>query len=111
MKFTKSGLFGEYLTIACYKIKLYNIIAHRKKTVLGEIDIVAQRGSFIAFIEVKTRTNYVEDMLCKIKQQKRIKRAAEIFLQQNPCYASFNVRFDLSIIRPWKIPVICYNAF
>ena len=52
MKFIKSGLFGEYLTIVIYKLKFYNILAHRKKTILGEIDFIAQKPEKNMYVHV-----------------------------------------------------------
>ncbi len=51
----KFGLFAEKATMLFLWIKGYKIIAWRYKNNLGEIDIIALKGKFIVFIEVKAR--------------------------------------------------------
>ena len=52
MKSYRLGLFAEYLAMLIYKVKFYNIVHHRKKNFVGEIDIIACKGTQIVFIEV-----------------------------------------------------------
>lgn len=78
----------------------------------GEVvDIVVKRKSTIVFIEVKARSSELDDRFVSLNQQKRITRAAEIFLKNNPKYQQFNVRFDLVVIKPYKLPLIIKNAW
>lgn len=78
---------------------------------ISEIDIICQRGKTLVFIEVKARKNDVDDVICSKFQQQKIIRAAEIFLQQNPKYKNFDLRFDLVIVKPYKFPTIIKNAW
>ena len=81
------GAWGEaaargYLTRAGYRIVDCNF-----RTRFGEIDIIAQDGEYLVFVEVKTRKNarfaaareYVTP-----QKQARILAAAEIWLQGHP---------------------------
>lgn len=111
MKTASFGLFAEYAAILLYSLKLYNILHHRMRNFGGEIDIVAKRKETIVFIEVKARSSDLDDRFVSLNQQKRIKRAAEIFLKNNPKYHRFNVRFDLVIIKPYKLPFVIKNAW
>lgn len=67
----------------------------------GEIDIIAIDGADMVFIEVKFRSydtfGSAEGMVSKAKQQKII-NAANIYLQENTKYDSYNYRFDVIAI-------------
>lgn len=105
------GLLAEYLTIFFYKLTFHHILHHRMRNYGGEIDIVALRAKQLVFIEVKARKTIINDQILLEKQQQRIKKAAEIFLMRNRKYENYNVRFDLVIIRPYKLPMIIKNAW
>ena len=105
------GLFAEYLTLLIYKIKFYQIIHHRKKNFVGEIDIIARKKSRLVFIEVKARKNSITENIVSQSQQNRIRRSAELFLSNNNKYAGYDIRFDLVFVQPFKLPVIIKNAW
>ena len=107
----KFGLFAEYLVMLLYILRFYNIIGHRKRNFAGEIDIICQRAKVIVFIEVKARGNDLDDVLCGKYQQDRIRRSAEVFMQRNPKYHGFDMRFDLVLIRPYRWPLLIKNAW
>lgn len=111
MKSYYLGLFAEYLTILLYKLKFYTILSHRKKTYLGEVDIIAYRGNTLVFIEVKARKNGISGLNLSLHQQKRVTKAAELFISKNPRYSNYDIRFDLVIISPYKLPIIIKNAW
>ncbi len=87
-----------------YLLGFYGILEHRFKTKVGEIDLICKRFSTIVFVEVKARSGCYDDVLCAKHQQKRIIRAAEWFLFENPKYAGYNLRFDLILIQPYNWP-------
>ncbi len=105
------GLLAEYLVMLLYRLRFYSVIGHRKRNYAGEIDIICQRGKLIVFIEVKARGNELDDVLCKANQQNRIRRSAEVFMQRNRKYDGFDMRFDLVVVRPYKMPQIIQNAW
>lgn len=107
----KTGLFAEYLTMLLYKLKFYQIISHRHKTFVGEIDLIALRGRKLVFIEVKSRQEGLLHGTVSVKQQARIRRAAEVFLSQSKKYDGYDIRFDLVVIQPCKWPIIIRNAW
>lgn len=105
------GLIAEYICILIYKLKFYQILHHRKRFYVGEIDIIALRNKEIVFIEVKARSSKFDNRLLSSHQQQRIKRAAEVFLSSNTLYSGYNIRFDLVIVNPYKFPIIIKNAW
>jgi putative endonuclease len=105
------GLVAEYLAIIIYSSKFYKILHHRKRYYVGEVDIIAARGQQFVFIEVKARCSDIDDKILSTTQQRRIKRAASIFLSNNPKYQNYLIRFDLVIIKPYSLPIIIDNAW
>lgn len=51
------GIEGENAAAKFLEKKGYRIISRNYKTHIGEIDIIAQDGNTIVFVEVKTRGN------------------------------------------------------
>ncbi len=105
------GIIAEYIVAIFYILKFYSILERRYKNHFGEIDIICVRGKTVVFIEVKARSSNIDDVLCNLKQQKRIRNAAIIFLQKNHQYKDYDIRFDLAVIRPYKLPQIIKNAW
>lgn len=105
------GLYAEYLVMLIYKLRFYSIIAHRMRNFVSEIDVICQRGRTIVFVEVKWRSSEIDDVLCTIAQQQKIRRAAEVFLQKHSKYREYDVRFDLVLVKPYKLPKIIKNAW
>ena len=109
-KFTL-GFVAEYFTILLYSLKFYKILHHRMKTYVGEIDIIATRSRQLVFIEVKARKKGLDEYTISQNQQHRITRSAELFISKNPRYAGYDVRFDLVVIEPYRLPTIIKNAW
>lgn len=87
----------EAEALACdYLLKQgYIILEQRYKCAYGEIDIIAQSGNVLAFIEVKARGNYgkaVESVTAR--QQQRISNSAALFLSTFDDAVS-DCRFDV----------------
>jgi len=99
------GLRAETIAAFYLRLKFYSIIAHRFKTRLGEIDLIAKRGSLIAIVEVKARPTLMQahDTVNKTAQR-RIEQAADLWLARQPDASKLNLRFDLIIIRAWHWP-------
>lgn len=84
-----------------------------------EIDIIFQdkKRRIIIFVEVKTRSDdtlgYPEEAINR-KKQSNVKRAARVFLTQNPQFNTFDIRFDtISVIKKNETILINHieNAF
>ncbi len=81
------GKKGEELAVTWLKEKGYEIRHCNWRYLQYEIDIVASKGKFLYFIEVKTRNHsrygYPEESVTK-KKFKHLQRAADEYLFQNP---------------------------
>lgn len=68
------GNYGELVAIKYLLGKGYNILDNHFSSRFGEIDIIAQKGGRIHFIEVKTRTSdyfgLPEEVMTKMKIKK-----------------------------------------
>lgn len=106
------GLHAETLSALFLRIKGYRIIARRHKNHAGEIDIIAKRRNLIVFIEVKARSNaaHIGETL-SLRQQQRIIRSAEVFLQHHPRFTHYSVRFDMMQISPFRWPIHLKDAW
>lgn len=106
------GLSAE--TWAAWYLRLtgWRILKRRYKTRLGEIDLIAKKRKTVAFIEVKARkTRDAAVEAVTPAGQKRISRAARVFVSQHPKAGFYALRFDIIVIRPWSVPEHIENAF
>lgn len=109
-KAEKAGRRAEALAALYLRCKFFSIIASRVKTPVGEIDIVARRGSLIVFVEVKHRKADILSALEAVNQN-RIGRAAEWFMMKRPQFSGFDCRFDVIVLAKGRWPHHLQNAF
>lgn len=101
----RQGLFGETLAAWMLRAKFHRILARRYKTPAGEIDLIARRGRTIIFVEVKHRPTAAEGLeAVGSAARRRIARAAAIWLAAHPDAAGFDLRFDLVVVVPGRLP-------
>lgn len=90
------GSAGESSAANYLRRKGYKIIERNYSCRFGEIDIIAQKGMYIVFVEVKTRKNeefaMAREFVTYGKQQ-RIIKTAMLWLQQND--SELQPRFDV----------------
>lgn len=82
-----TGKTGELIAARFLCSKDYKIIAQNFWTRVGEIDIIAEDGETLVFVEVKTRTEKVlGNPYEAITSEKirRCRRACELYVQQVP---------------------------
>jgi putative endonuclease len=83
----------------------YRILARRWKSPLGEIDIVAARRRLLIFVEVKARATLDAAAESVTERQKqRIAAAAEAWLATYPQPAIRDMRFDVILVAPGRLP-------
>ena len=99
------GRRGEGLAAFWLRLKGYRILARNFRSGAGEIDLIARRGGVLALVEVKTRGDLVSaGEALGPRQQARIARAGEVFLQQRPHLTGLAVRFDVILVAPGRLP-------
>ena len=106
------GLSAESRAAMFLIAKGYRILARRFKTPFGEIDIVARRRRALVFVEVKARERADEAAEAVTERGKqRIVAAAELWLARNPADPQQEMRFDVILVTPGKLPQHIPNAF
>lgn len=79
------GILGENLAVARLQECGYRIVARNFRCVFGEIDIIAEEGEDLVFVEVKARRGrgygLPEEAVHKRKQQKLI-QVAQYYLNR-----------------------------
>jgi putative endonuclease len=96
------GLYAEELAKLVLRLKGYRILAHRFKTPLGEIDLIAVRGKAVALIEVKQRPNLASGASAiSAKQKHRLQQAAQFVLAGRPELSQHYLRFDALLVNRW----------
>ena len=104
------GYLGEFLSRLFLNIKGYQVLAQRYKTSCGEIDIIAQKGNTVVFIEVKARKDQEKCFVAITdKQLKRVQNASQIFLKNHPKLQNCDIRYDVMLVADWRIPLHIEN--
>ena len=99
------GRRGERIAAWWLRFKGYRVLAQGFRCPVGEIDLVARRGNVLAIVEVKHRDSVlVAGEAIGARQQRRIRRAAEHFLQRHPHLAALQLRFDAMLLIPRQLP-------
>lgn len=106
------GRVAEAKAAMLLRLKGYRISALRWKSPAGEIDLIARRGSAVAFVEVKARST-ADEALASLGtyQRRRIVSAARHWLAANPDAANCDCRFDIILVTPYQWPQHIANAF
>jgi putative endonuclease len=106
------GLSAESRAAAFLIAKGYRILFRRFRTQVGEIDIVARRRGVLVFVEVKAREKLADAAeAIGTRQQSRIIAAAEFWLAGHPEHAAGDMRFDVVLVAPGRLPVHLPGAF
>ena len=101
----RRGRRAELYASLWLRLKGYTILETRFKRRVGEIDLIAQRGSTLAFIEVKQRpSHHIAMSAVSQRNWQRIAMAAEIWASRHPQLADLNWRYDLVAITPRSFP-------
>jgi putative endonuclease len=116
---TMLGRWGEAQAAGYLRKQGYELVASGYRCRFGEIDLVAQKGEVLAFVEVKLRkdgTFAQPREFVDARKQSRIRTTAECYLAETG--SPLQPRFDVAeIFAPQgtdtKEPVITYyeNAF
>jgi putative endonuclease len=94
------------------RLKGYSVLARRYAVSGGEIDLIARRGSLIAFVEVKARGDLdAAAAAISATKRRRIARAARVWLARNPWAASLSLRGDAVFVAPRRLPRHAPDAY
>jgi putative endonuclease len=96
-----------------YRLRAYRILARNARAGGNEIDLIVRRGNQLVFCEVKAkRGNGFGDPLEMVtsEKQRRIRRAAELWLAARPSLHELEVSFDVVAVRPGGLERV-RNAF
>ncbi len=108
----EEGIRGEETAIETLKRRGYKIVERNYRSRLGEIDVIAEEGGCLVFVEVKKRnTPLFGEAVCSIDERKKrhLVRAALFYLKTHHC-SDRSVRFDVIGIDYDKIKLV-KNAF
>src|SRR5581483_11667483 len=99
------GISAESRAAAFLIAKGFRILARRWRGPVGEIDIVARRRGLLVFVEVKARAT-IDDAAWSVseRQRARIAAAAEAWLAVHGDAGATDMRFDVVLVAPGRIP-------
>lgn len=99
------GRRAETLAAWFLRLKGYRVLSRRYRTPAGEIDLIVRRGRTVAFVEVKQRPDDVAAMEAVTPTaRQRIARAAALWVSRHPAAANLDLRFDVVLACPGRIP-------
>ncbi|KQS65387.1 hypothetical protein ASG39_09110 [Rhizobium sp. Leaf371] len=112
LRAVRKGAVAEYVAALALMLRGYRIVAFRYRTKLGEIDIIAKRGTLVACVEVKARGS-VDAAIFAVSpmSEARIRNASDLWLQRQPDADRLSIRYDIMAVRPWRWPVHIPGAF
>ncbi|HIT54362.1 MAG TPA: YraN family protein [Candidatus Fimivicinus intestinavium] len=90
------GPAGERACARRLREKGYRILCANYRTRFGELDMIAQQGPYIVFVEVKTRGPHAIAAPMEAvtpAKQRRLMRTAELYLAAHP--SALQPRFDV----------------
>lgn len=91
------GQWGEEQVSEMLRQKGWTILSRNFRCRMGELDIVAENGVFLAFIEVKLRKNDQFGSACEAvtpAKQRKLRTAAQFYLISHPTL--LQPRFDVA---------------
>lgn len=108
----QAGWWAEYVAAAYLLCKGYSVLAHRKRTPVGEIDLLVSKGRTLVVVEVKYRKTRAQSaQAISVQQQDRLRRAARYVLAERGESSHNDVRFDAVLISPRCWPQHIVNAW
>ncbi len=96
MEAKRRGMLGEQIALKEYTKRRYVLKERNFRTRRGEIDLIVANNKYIVFCEVKLRgsVDFAQPVeFVDIHKQRRIRMAAQEWLQRNPC--NLQPRFDV----------------
>jgi len=97
MNHLEFGEQGEQLAADYLQKQGYQLLARRFRTKIGEIDIIAQKGGTIVFVEVKTRSSFFYGTPAQAVNRRKQSKIINVALNYLNYIKSHNtpIRFDI----------------
>lgn len=107
----RQGRSGEAIAAWWLRLHGWAIVGQRVRTRRGEVDIIARRGSTLTFVEVKTRADAAG--LGSAIDEYRLRRVIDAANSLLPRYGkgAQEIRIDVILVRPWRLPVHLKNVW
>jgi putative endonuclease len=102
----RKGLRAEQRAALWYRLRGYRILARNAWAAGYELDIVARRGRRLVFCEVKEKLGgRFGDPLEMVdeEKQRRLRRAADAWLERHREAAGLDVSFDVVAVREGRL--------
>jgi putative endonuclease len=100
----KRGRQAERIAGWWLRLKGWQIVGRRMRTPAGEVDLIARRGSILAFVEVKARASGAELALAIDERRlSRVAAAAEM-LFYDLARPGDDMRIDVILLAPGRPP-------
>ena len=93
----RRGNLGEAAVIAYLRERGWNMVEVNFRSKYGEIDLIAENGKYLAFVEVKLRKDGSYGAACEavtLSKQRKLRAAAEYYLISHP--TALQPRFDVA---------------
>jgi putative endonuclease len=107
----REGRRGELAAELFLRAKGWSILDRRRKTPLGEIDLVARRAGTVAFVEVKWRKRAEELGLAIDEYRLRRVAAAVGAVAHEYAREGEDTRIDVILLAPGRLPHHIVNAW
>ncbi len=106
------GQRAEALAAWWLRLKGYRILVRGFRVAAGAIVLVARRARLIALVDAKAPPSLEQARAAILpRQRERIARAAEVFLHRYPELAGRDLRFDVVLLAPGRLPRHLVNAW
>lgn len=107
----KAGRGGEEEAARWLDQQGWEIVDRRRKTPLGEIDLIARRENLVAFVEVKWRRSLPDlDLAVDERRLARVAAAVGAVAHEYACHGE-DIRIDVILLAPGAPPRHIANAW
>jgi putative endonuclease len=101
----RRGHRAELLCLWHLRLRGWRILARRFRVPSGEVDLIARRGKVLAAIEVKARDSLaLAAEAVGPRQRRRVARALDHFVARHPELARLDLRYDVMLVLPGRLP-------
>lgn len=103
------GDLGERIVADYLEKDGFTIVTRNYRLRTGEVDLIAERGDLMAFVEVKARSHSFFDLTEVISKpkQRRIIACAKRYIMEHSIHDK-SIRFDVALIEDLDSQVIMY---